>query len=150
MPPLPKDPSTRARRNKTAGARQLTAVAAGVKVPALPERAEGWSEQTQAWWRDTWRSPMAPEYDDSDRHGILMLAYLVEDFFGAEDARTRKDMAAEIRQQSQRFGLSPLDRRRLQWEIDRGDEAEQRTKQRQAAKAPPKPRAVDPRAALAG
>lgn len=58
------------------------------------------------------------EFDASDLHGLLMLAVLVDDFWLAESPTTRSKLAGEIRQQSQRFGLSPLDRRRLQWEIE--------------------------------
>ena len=54
-------------------------------------------------------------------------------------------MAAEIRQQSVRFGLSPIDRRRLQWEVEKGEQATERTsKRRQHKEASSK----DPREAL--
>jgi hypothetical protein len=36
-------------------------------------------------------------------------------------------VAAEIRHQEMRFGLSPIDRRRLQWEIEKAEVAEDRT-----------------------
>jgi hypothetical protein len=75
---------------------------------------------------------MAPEYDSSDIHGLLMLAVLVDDFWAAPSAVK----AAEIRLQRQCFGLTPIDRRRLQWEIARGTEAEQRTERRRAAGTP--------------
>ena len=70
---------------------------------------------TRAWWADLWASPMAPEYDDSDRHGLLMLAALVDDLWRAKTARDRLAAAAEVRLQGARYGLSPIDRRRLQW-----------------------------------
>jgi len=38
----------------------------------------------------------------------------------------RKDIGAEIRLQGVRFGLSPIDRRRLQWEIEHTEEAQHR------------------------
>ena len=145
--PAPKPASTRARQNRTSTAATLRATP-GAVVPALPDRGSPWHPQTLAWWVDVWRSPMAPEYDDSDRHGLFQLAMLVDAFWLADSPRDLKEMAAEIRQQSQRFGLSPLDRRRLQWEIDRGDEAAERTRKRQpAAETRPKTR-KDPRAGL--
>ena len=162
MPPLPKHPAARARRNRTSGAATLRPVENAV-VPELPERRlrlevdgdvqvveKPWSALAVAWWSELWSSPMSAEYDASDLTGLVMLAFLVDDFFEAADPKLRKDLAAEVRQQGQRFGLSPIDRRRLQWEIDRGEEAEQRTSARRDA-AKPKPRpAVDPRTVQAG
>src|SRR5699024_1917628 len=108
--PAPKDPSTRARRNKSSTKATLKADAA-IIAPELP--GSHWHDMTVRWWADIWSSPMAPEYDDSDRHGLFQLAMLVDDFWTAEKPRERRDIAAEIRQQGQRFGLSPIDRRRL-------------------------------------
>ncbi len=146
MPPMPKDPSTRQRRNRTAGARQLNAVH-DVAMPALPKRAgnKKWLPQTVEWWEATWASPMAPEFDASDRHGLFLLAELIDQFWRKSSA----SLAAEIRLQRQCFGLTPIDRRRLQWEIDRGDEAEERTSARRQARRP-KTAEADPRLTLAG
>jgi len=87
---------------------------------------------TLAWWSDSvtgiWSSPMAKEYDNSDVHGLFSLAMLVDDFWNAESSEDRKQLMAEIRLQSQRYGLSPIDRRRLQWEIARGEDAEKKRK----------------------
>ena len=89
---------------------------------------------------------MAPEYDESDRHGLFMLAALVNHFW----YQPRQDLAAEIRLQRQCFGLTPIDRRRLQWEIERTDEAQAKGTARRAkatgAKAPAK--SADPRLSL--
>jgi hypothetical protein len=146
MPALPKHSSTRARRNRVAGARTLT-IAHDVETPELPELPDWeWHPMTVRWWEDVWRSPMAPEYDPSDVHGLYRLAVLVDQFWGQPSPAT----AGEIRLQSQLYGLTPLDRRRLQWEIDRGDEAAQRTQQRSnertvraaAADGPPPPSAT--------
>ncbi len=127
--PAPKHPSTRARRNKTSTNAVLTSDHA-IVAPELPDF--GWHPMTVAWWRDIWASPMAPEYDDSDRHGLFQLAMLVNDFWIAETVRERRELAAEIRQQGQRFGLSPIDRRRLQWEIERTEEAQEKGTKRRA------------------
>jgi len=85
---------------------------------------------------------MAPEFDTSDLHGLLMLALLVDDFWLAESPSSRSKLAAEIRQQSQRFGLSPLDRRRLQWEIERVSDAQEKGARRRGR------RSADPRSVL--
>ncbi len=145
--PAPKDPSTRARRNRTSTHAQLKADPS-IEAPALPDMS--WHPMTLAWWSDVWASPMAPEFDDSDKHGLFALAMLVNDFWSTDEVRIRRDLAAEIRQQSQRFGLSPIDRRRLQWEIERSEEAQDRGSRRRtrAAESSSQPAAGDPRALL--
>lgn len=141
---IPKPAGTRARRNKASTHTTLTAVH-DVEAPSLPDGRE-WHGQTLAWWADVWASPMAPEYDVSDLHGLFLLAVLVDDFW----QRPSQQLAAEIRLQRQCFGLSPIDRRRLQWEIDRGDSAAAKTRKRREAVAP-RPASVteDPRRLLA-
>lgn len=134
-----------ARRNKTATRATLTRDHQ-VKCPDLPERETGWHKLTESWWSDIWASPMAPEFDASDHHGLFVLADLVDAFWCEESPRARAGLAAEIRLQRQCFGLTPIDRRRLQWEIARGDDAAEKTKTRRAA--PATSPAVDPRAAL--
>lgn len=144
--PAPKDPSVRARRNTTSTKATLRADAA-IIAPELPPGE--WHEQVLVWWRDLWASPMAPEYDDSDRHGLFALAALKNDFWTAESPKDRKEAAAEIRLQEQRFGLSPIDRRRLQWEIERTEEAQDRGQKRRKSVAPkPRDEGGDPRAVL--
>ncbi len=144
--PMPKDPSTRQRRNRTSTAALLTANPDAV-VPPLGFRG---LKRTREWWRDVWTSPMAGEYDDTDRHGLAMLAHLVDAFWRSTSNPEAGDplkLMAEIRQQSQRYGLSPIDRRRLQWEIERTEEAQVRGERRRSSV----PRAAakgDPRATL--
>jgi hypothetical protein len=72
-------------------------------------------------------SPMRSEFTDADMEDLYLLAVLWDDFDLAETSSQRIRLSAEIRQQGIRFGLSPIDRRRLQWEISRGEEAEVRT-----------------------
>lgn len=151
---IPKSAATRRRGNRQVGARTLMAVD-GLKVPALPETREvrrgdetiklPWREEAREWWWNVWTSPMAPEYDESDFDELLILAVLVDEFW--RDPTTTK--AAEIRLQRQCFGLTPIDRRRLQWETDRGDEAETRRKQREAKARPRAVGGKDPRKQLA-
>lgn len=140
VPATPKHPSVRARRNKVTTAATLAALPVPRIAPALPDGRE-WHPQTLAWWADVWRSPMAPEFEQSDVHGLLILAVLVDEFW----KKPHWTAAAEIRLQGQRFGLSPIDRRRLQWEIERTDEAQERGERRRAER---KPAGDDPRAAL--
>lgn len=143
MPAMPK--RNPARRNRSTTRSTLTAVH-DVQAPALPEDRE-WHPQTIAWWADVWASPMAPEYDASDRHGLFVLAVLVDGFW----LKPHWTAAAEIRLQRQCFGLTPIDRRRLQWEIEKVDEAQDRGQRRRAAATPPAKKASkgeDPFAAL--
>lgn len=130
MPLAPKHPSTRARRNKVSTSATLTAPE-NIDIPDLPDDRT-WHPQTLAFWADVWRSPMAREFDQSDVHGLFLLAVLVDGFW----VKPHWTAAAEIRLQGQRFGLSPLDRRRLQWEIEKVDEAQARGEQRRGRPQP--------------
>jgi hypothetical protein len=141
MPAMPK--RNPARRNKSATKATLSADH-DVEAPPLPGDEGSWHPLTLAWWADLWRSPMAPEYDQSDIHGLYMLAALVDQFWSVRDPK----LAGEIRLQRQAFGLSPIDRRRLQWEIERTDEAQEKGRKRRAAKPKPTEPVVDPRAVL--
>lgn len=154
MPPAPKHPSTRARNNRTSTNAILHPVD-NPKVPQLPRHRQ-WSQETRTWWKSVWSSPMSSEYDvDSDYHALLRLAMLVDEFHKAvafgEGAGKILGMSAEIRLQEQRFGLSPMDRRRLQWTIEQGESAEKKTEARRKATAPKVELSVveDPREMLA-
>jgi hypothetical protein len=148
--PPPKDPRLRGRRNKTSTRAKLTAAPAPPK-PDLPSRADDdpWHPQVVSFWESVWASPMADEFVEADHHGLFKLAQLEQDFWTARSPTARKEAATEIRLQRQCFGLSPLDRRRLQWEIDRGEEADSRTRKRRTSKASSSRGKKDPRAALA-
>jgi len=95
---------------------------------------------TRHWWRDVWHSPMAGEFLQADIHGLYRLAELIDAFW----SNPTTTLAAEIRQEQQAYGLSPIDRRRLQWEVQRAEGV---------TKKPPAPRQADrigpdPRTAL--
>jgi hypothetical protein len=91
---------------------------------------------------------MAAEWDPSDLHGLIALAVLVDDFWAEDDPKSRSALAAEIRRQRQCFGLTPIDRRRLQWEVDRG--ADEPRPGRALRPVPVPAAGWDPRAALTG
>ncbi len=130
MPNVPKHPSARQRRNKTPGARQLQPVdPTKVVIPDLPP-LRNWHPRVVEKWNAVHRSPMFPEYDTSDIEGLIQLAMLWQDFWEATDPTPRVRIMAEIRQNEVRYGLSPIDRRRLAWEIDRGEQAEQQIQKR--------------------
>lgn len=157
MPAAKKDSSVRSRRNTASTAATLgdgnTAI-----VPTLPKRPpteeyddEGnkmmvpceWNEETLTWWADMWASPMAAEYHSSDKHALFVLAVLMDDFWRAPSTK----LASEIRLQRVAFGLTPYDRRRLEWTIETAEESKERGQQRKtrtprAANKGPDPRAV--------
>lgn len=136
MPRLPKPPGLRQRRNRVATRAILPSVEESKKrkVPALFKRdspGERWHPKVLGWWRAVWKSPMAAEFLESEVvGGLYNLAELQQAFWTSKDVRQMIAIAAEIRQEEARFGLSPVDRRRLQWEIERGREAEERTQRR--------------------
>ena len=137
---VPKNPSSRQRRNKTSTSATLRTVT-DAAIPDLPPAME-WHHLTRSWWEDVWSSPMSAEFDPSDLHGMLVLAVLVDKFW----LEPSTSLAGEIRLQRQCFGLSPIDRRRLQWEIDRGETAEESRQKRRTKPA----KAGDLRSTLAG
>lgn len=140
--PIPKDPKTRQRRNKAVSHAVLTTEEPKRKrAPQLPRGME-WHKLTRAWWRDVWRSPMADEYLEADIHGLYILAELVDRYWNSPS----QTLAAEIRLQRQCFGLTPIDRRRLQWEVERVEATQTRRQQRNVRRA--QAGEIDPREAL--
>jgi hypothetical protein len=101
---------------------------------------------TRRWWRTVWASPMAAAWLDADLPALVRLAQLVDltarqfeivregpkeiaqgDPIVVDgelrvrvvfDSPVSAALLAEARQLEDRLGLSPLSRRRLQWEID--------------------------------
>lgn len=151
MPPAPKSAATRQRRNRVVTATTIEAAAAAkAELPTrystwkcrscylLPGRHreqyfnaeeihphdfEGaevdWNGLTLAWWSVIWASPIAEEWVDADVPGLVALAMLWDIFYRFNDPKIH----AEARMASREFGLSPLSRRSLQWEIKRVEEA---------------------------
>lgn len=145
--PVPKSAATRQRRNRVATKARLEAPAAtrvdlptryssfkchecyltagkhtaeqfdreDIEPHAFDPEAETWRELTVAWWSTIWDSPMAEEWVDADVPGLVALAFLVDEFWRTGN----REIAAEIRMQQREYGLSPLSRRSLQWEIIR-------------------------------
>jgi len=119
---LPKNAATRQRTNKHAEQADLdeeserSAADERVKVPKLPLALFGGDKPhplVAQWWRSIWRSPMASRWLDSDLQGLYQLAMLKQQFI----ERPTPQLSGEMRQQEARYGLSPLDRRRLEWNV---------------------------------
>ena len=116
--PAPKDPATRQRRNVKSTKAALPAEGLGLKrVPTLPKANTGWEwhPRTRVWWRELWKSPMAARLVTMDLQAIERLAFVVDHAHWCPgDARLEE----QIQKLSMPFGLSPLDRRRLDWSIE--------------------------------
>lgn len=126
MGPPPKPAHLRQRTNKKAGANTIAAPDRP-KVPTIPNPdGRGWHKLTSASWKRAWASPMASQWLETDIDALGRLALLWDEFYKKQEPK----VMSEIRLQEQRFGLSPLDRSRLQWEISRADEADQKTARR--------------------
>lgn len=132
--PAPKDPALRQRRNKTSTAATLSADH-GIEAPPLPpryrvdrktgERTEvAWHPMALDLWEEVWASPMAPEYLNADHHGLYIITTLTDTYWKRlEDGEPVTGLAMEIRLQRAEFGLTPIARRRLQWEVEKTEEA---------------------------
>lgn len=143
--PPPKDPKLRQRVNKKSTAAQLTAPE-NPEVHPLPDVGRVWRPLTLAWWKRVWASHMASEFLDTDVDGLVRVALLVDDLWLADSARERAILLGELRLQEARFGLSPLDRSRLHWEIAKGEEADRKRRKPEPPKRPE--RLADPRSVL--
>ena len=125
-----KAPSARRRRNKVSTSATLYAVdPSTIDIPDLPPRRI-WQPETVERWESVHTSPMAAEFTPADLYSLFDLAELWDDFLLAADADERIKISKEIRIKGQSFGLTPLDRRRLSWEIEKGELAEQQTRAR--------------------
>ena len=139
--PAPKPAHLRQRTNRKAGAGVIGLEMREGPAPEMPNPdGREWHPLTVGWWARVWASPMAGQYLPTDVDGLGRVAVLVDDY----NRVPKSIILAEIRLQEARFGLSPLDRSRLQWEVTRGEEAERK---RQPRPEPPKASA-DPRKIL--
>ncbi|MHA0288281.1 phage terminase small subunit [Mycobacterium sp. C3-094] len=150
--PPPKDPSVRARTNKTVTRAVLEKPARrSVRIPPLP-RTIDWYPEVKAWWKDLWESEPRKEWIDVDIHLLYVAARLYQMMLDPETKVTAaKALAGEYRQILVQFGLTPMARRSLQWEVLRVEDAAAARKAA-AKKAPAKKAAAkkagpaDPRA----
>lgn len=129
--PAPKPAHLRQRTNRKAGATTIVAPDAPRKksdIPEIPNPDDrAWHPLTRSAWANAWASPMASQWIETDWDALGRLALLWDEFYKKPSA----DALKEIRLQSALFGLSPLDRSRLQWEVNRADVAEKQQLQRQ-------------------
>lgn len=151
MPAAKKDSSVRARRNVASTRSTLGPVRGKPRIPPLPVLAydDDWHPAVVAWWNDVWSSPMSAEFLAVDLRALEILVVLENDFWTAGTAKERQAAATEIRLQRKDFGLTPYDRRRLEWTIEEADAAQDRGRQRRARQGVKQASgAADPRRAL--
>ena len=153
--PAPKATTLRQRRNRTTTAAELKAIPGPTtRRPKLPIRivydeadapvldelgqpkVRPWHPFTVAAWRDWWRSPMAAEWLRADWHGLYILADLWDRYWYAPSS----SLATLINQHRAAFGLTPIDRRRLQWEIQKIEKRQVPQAPRISGADPPDPR----------
>jgi len=148
--PSPKNPKLRQRRNKDVTARTFEENKPLKGIPELPKRRRKWRPETLTWWEDIWKSPMAPEFIQSDIHQLYILADLTDDYWRLPSKETgkKKELANEIRLQRQCFGLTPIDRRRLEWNIEKAESASAKGQKRRNQGRKVKNYKADPRTFL--
>lgn len=114
--PAPKDPEKRQRANKASTRATLTA--SDLPVSGVPDmgtlESEEWHPLAVAWWEDVWSSPMATQYVKADRHTLYRLLLMVQEYW----MRPNTELSKDIDKAQQAFGLTPLDRRRLEWIVE--------------------------------
>lgn len=147
MPQQLKTDGTRQRRNKATTRATLTTPEPNEilipQLPAYPTEGEYWDDLTLLWWDSVWSSPMASQYLPSDFFGLLRLAYLNDKFWKHPSTTT----ASELRLLERDFGLSPLNRKRLEWTANQADDSAEQLEARRSKRAKIIP-AGDPRKAL--
>ena len=144
--PAPKPAHMRQHRIKKSTRATLSTVETSDYVPPLQNPDDRtFHPLTLAWWEHVWQSPMAGEYLQTDIDGLNRVAFLVDEYYNNPAGNKSKELMSEIRLQEARFGLSPVDRSRLQWEVAKGEEA---TIKRQRSKSSANKSSKDPRGIL--
>jgi len=146
--PLPKAPELRQRRNVSATRRALpaeTGVRRKPRLPSHPSKRE-WHEMARRWWADVWASPMSYEFLTGDHPALFRLVVLVDTYWTTLEL----DVAREIRLMEREFGLTPLSRRRLEWNVAQAEESKDKLAERRVRGAKVIDQAHDPRMLLEG
>lgn len=115
----PKHPSQRRRRNKPPVPPRTLKGQAVTGIPELP--GDNWNDFAREYWETIWTSPMAVAgvYIKADIPALIRLAQLAN---RVGEGTIGTSALGEMRQLEDRFGLSPLSRRRLQIDITLPDE----------------------------
>lgn len=162
MPAHSKDPATRQRTNK-ASTRAVLPAEINHDVPPLPaahqwigsidEGSDGkvdWSPVVYEWWETIWSSPMSNEFHESDIPQLYLAAFYLQQVTNPWLKVTERLAAGKQHEAMvKNFGLNPMSRRSLQWEIEKVSEAQDRSAHRRPPKdvpqEPTSPHRPDPR-----
>ena len=138
MPPLPKPPGQRVRRNKEQKEwKQLPAGGSGLTAPKLPTKKPTWLKSTRDKWKRLWASPMATTFTEADRIALERMALLWDEISRGNTGGGRLNAVQNL---EDRFGISPKSRRQLQWEIKQAEVVEMPKKKASSRRL----RAVEP------
>ena len=145
--PMPKDPAIRQRRNKKSTRALLPPESAPIegrpRLPNCPD-GDGWHYMAKRWWNDVWDSPQHYEYMRADLGALFRLVALVDRYWKTQSL----NLAKEIRLLEREFGLTPLSRRRLEWQAAQSEEAKDKHELRRARRARVMENTGDPREVL--
>lgn len=139
--PPPKDPTTRARRNKD-GAATLTVDFVPAKQPKLPANTPwslpsgtgrpkpvAWPPATKAWWKTWGESKWAEQFTANDWSELLDAAVLHAALWLGDTKA-----AAELRLRVAKFGATLEDRMRLRIHLAPKGEGDEETAKRSASR----------------
>lgn len=130
--PIPKPAELRQRRNKPKS--HATLISDGTiekpRLPACPDPEAGWHNMARRFWADVWDSPMHHEFLLGDLPSLFRLAVLVDRFW--KDGSL--SVATEIRLMEREFGLTPLSRRRLEWQVVQTEEGKSKFEEKRLKK----------------
>lgn len=100
-------------------------------APGPPPSEPEWNPAVTAWWHDIWSSPMSAEFHESDVHGLYLACFYLHTTLSPWIKMSDRLAAASKYEAAIRnFGLNPMSRRSLQWEIAKVDEAHERASRR--------------------
>jgi hypothetical protein len=120
MAPLPKPPGQR-RRERPSSAPWVRLAPVVNAAPAMPEAPDGgWVNEAVRAWSAWWASPMSAAWIEADEVALRRALRLVHASAKGDTAASSALTALE-----DRMGLTPLARRRLQWEIRQTTEREE-------------------------
>lgn len=115
--PAPKDPESRARRNKDPIPR-TELVLERARQPVLPKRmpdGRAWPARTRAWWRRWARDPRAKRFDAAAWDELLDTAVVHAALWHGD-----WKAASELRLRTAKFGVTPEDRARMRISLSDG------------------------------
>lgn len=87
--------------------------------------------QTLMAWEAWWSSPMRQEWTQADYFGLCRLIVLEDQFWKSPSGQAH----AEIRLAQKDYGITPLDRRRLEWTVEQTDKAQSEGEKRRRKQA---------------